>query len=138
MINEEFRRIERGFKDLRESLSQPDAPTATAQTASTGDSVAPIVKPKLSIQHNGVTVITNVTDIIDFEDNSTVRFDVIAVGQGKAEVRANAARGEPYTARRIGEILYSLDGRVFTPQWPLTDPDAGILLTDDGIIMIAG
>jgi hypothetical protein len=141
-VNEEFRRIQSAINAVAAKV--PVAATATAGAASAASAATPAAEPaaekKLSIEHNGVTVLPFVTEIINFEDTDSIQFGVQYISPKKAEIKAKnrGTNNNGYRARKVGEILYSVDGIVFTPEWPLTSQTQGILLTDDGIIMIRG
>ncbi len=138
-INEEFRRIQSA---IRKISPQDTPPAATPTQAAVPSSTQPDAgsDKKLTIEHNSITIVPDVTEIINFEDSDTIQFDVQypapKTAKIKAKGRGNTASG--YKARKIGEILYSVDGLIFTPEWPLTSETQGVLLCDNGIIMIRG
>lgn len=139
-INEEFRRIQSAINAVAAKTPTAAAASAGTTAATSTPATGPAVEKKLSIEHNGITVVPGVTEVVNFEDSDSIQFDVQYISPKKAEIKARnrGTNNSGYRARRVGEILYSVDGIVFTPEWPLTSETQGILLTDDGIIMIRG
>lgn len=139
-VNEEFRRIQSAIRKISPQDTPPTAtPTQAAAAASTPQPTAS--NKKLTIEHNSITVVPDVTEIINFEDSDTIQFDVQYPAPKTAKIKAKGrgnTSGSGYKARKIGEILYSVDGLIFTPEWPLTSETQGVLLCDNGIIMIRG
>lgn len=139
-MNEEFRRIQSAIHNI---TTQEPAPTPATDTQSGGGATsvpAVIADKKLSVEHNSITVVPNITEILNFEDSDTIQFDVqySAAKTARIQAKGRTSSFAGYRARKIGEILYSVDGRVFTPEWPLTSETQGVLLADNGIIMIWG
>ncbi len=138
MLDEEFRRIEQGLKNLQKP---PAAPIAAAVAAPTESSAASAPKPatqKLTLKHNSINVIQNITEVINVEDGNSIIFDVVATSPREAKISGRAANDGLYKAKRVGEILYSENGSTFRPEWPLTSLETDIILTRDGIMMIVG
>ena len=137
MLDEEFRRIDQSFKNLQPQPPKIPITASSGQSESVSDTPPKVAPQKLSVKHNGINVIQNITENVNFEDTDSVLFDVIATSAREAKIQARAASDSLYKAKRVGEILYSEDGRTFRPEWPLTSLETGIILTRDGIIMIA-
>lgn len=138
-MNEEFRRIQLAVH--KQSTQEPaPASTPTTQASSGGAATQAAPDKKLSVEHNGITIVPNVTEILNFEDSDTIQFDVQYSAAKTARIKAKGRNSSfaGYRARKIGEILYSVDGSIFTPEWPLTSETQGVLLADNGIIMIWG
>lgn len=138
MLDEEFRRIEQGLKNLQKP---PAASVAAVAASPIASGVASEPKPatqKLTLKHNSVNVLQNVTEVINVEDSNSIIFDVVATSPREAKISGRAANDGLYKAKRVGEILYSENGSTFRPEWPLTSLETGIILTQDGIIMIVG
>ena len=138
MLDEEFRRIEQGLKNLQKPPAAPVAAVASSPTASGAASEPKPATQKLTLKHNSINVIQNVTEVINVEDSNSIIFDVVATSPREAKISGRAANDGLYKAKRVGEILYSDNGSTFRPEWPLTSLETGIILTQDGIIMIVG
>lgn len=137
MLDEEFRRIDQALKNVATAAAPVVAAATQAAQSSSAPPAAASDPRKMTIKHNSITVIQSVLDTINIEDTNTVLFDVTPTTPREAKIVAHAANDSLYKAKRVGEILYSADGRTFLPEWPLTSLEAGIILTGDGIIMIA-
>lgn len=138
MLDEEFRRIEQGLKNLQKPPVAPVAAVASSPTAGSATSGPKPAAQKLTLKHNSINVIQNITEVINVEDSNSIIFDVVATSPREAKISGRAANDGLYKAKRVGEILYSENGSTFRPEWPLTSLETGIILTQDGIIMIVG
>lgn len=138
MLDEEFRRIEQGLKNLQKPPTTPVAAAASPPTASVAASEPKPATQKLTLKHNSINVIQNIAEVINVEDSNSIIFDVVATSPREAKISGRAANDGLYKAKRVGEILYSENGSIFRPEWPLTSLETGIILTQDGIIMIVG
>lgn len=133
--NEEFRRIQND----RNNNTVP-AEQASAAVSAPGSSALPSTsqpaKQRLTVKHNDVPVINLVVESIDFQDTNTVAFDVVQTETREVEVKARTNESALYKATQVGQILYSKDGSTFHRELPLTSLVSGVILNDDGIIMI--
>lgn len=136
-VNEEFRRIAGIINDR----AKEDAPIATRSSGS--DSTPQVTetapnKQRLTVEHNGIPVISLDVENIDVEDSESVLFDVVSYTPRKVEITARTAESGLYKATRVGQVLYSKNGSTFRRELPLTSLVSGVILNSDGVIMITG
>lgn len=135
-LNEELRRIAAALAAQKATADVAAIPDSSA-TDSTSQTAPPAnFKPKLTVDHNDIAVINSIVEEINLQDTSSVIFDVIAITSRKVEITARVSESGPYKATRIGQILYSKNGSTFHRELPLTSLVSGVILNDEGIIMI--
>jgi hypothetical protein len=134
-LNEELRRISAAAQAQASAQVAPQSSArqlASAQASSSpGQSQA---QTPLIVLDDGRAVVPETT-AIDFVDTATVTTSVSRDGK-VARIRFNSAAFGGYTAKNVGEFLYSLDGSTFEPRWPLTSLETGIILDGNGIVMV--
>lgn len=134
-LNEELRRIAGALKNKQ--AEQPVATAATPGIDSTSQTAPPQnFKQKLTVSHNDIAVISNIVEEMNFQDANGVIFDIVVINSRKVEITARIDESGLYKATRVGQILYSKNGSTFHRELPLTSLVSGVILNDDGIIMI--
>lgn len=138
-LNEELRRIDEQLKIKNDTPIV--TPVNVVQPSSSNTQLVETpqkISQRLTVKHNNEPVITLVVETIDFQDSSSVLFDVIPISPKEVDITARTAESGLYKAKRVGQILYSFDGRTFKRGLPLTSYRTGIILNRDGVIMITG